>query len=449
MKKFYILLFTILTLGIFLIPSTFAKSYDIDYYNSINYFDHIEYVEETRDFYIYSKPLSSSIIELDNDNSGYLHFSIQAFKPDGTISQAFSGNASQQLSIYFKDVLGFYSTSDLILTTGYYYYSTHNVTNSNTYHSYNNIYNCVWRFTYSQSFDSKYQELKTCNFNIMGVIDTRRSSNVPVANKYIPNTNNDILGYTDRGVFQYSSMDLYMEYTSSKEDISDYFGYNVFTFKDPLLTRVSSNNSQNTYQYHLIFNLNRKIGDFVNLKFSYLELEFISINGVKYDYATARSNYNFIYPNIVLYDNNSTLFTSGFDALTSEYKDFVIDFIQFRICDYTFTQSQYYNSNLGVFGYLESTYISVFDYNVLDYYNRGYQDGNKQGYDYGYEVGKQDGINSNETGFDNLMFAIADVPINIISSMLNFEILGFNLLAFFMGIITLLLFVKIMNKFKQ
>lgn len=69
-------------------------------------------------------------------------------------------------------------------------------------------------------------------------------------------------------------------------------------------------------------------------------------------------------------------------------------------------------------------------------YNSGYQQGKDYGYDVGYDVGFGDGVNdSNTYTFFNLITSVVDVPVNAFTSLLNFELLGVNLLDFVGGLL--------------
>lgn len=88
-------------------------------------------------------------------------------------------------------------------------------------------------------------------------------------------------------------------------------------------------------------------------------------------------------------------------------------------------------------------------------YTQGYQDGYKQGQQekeiYGitqYNKGKQDGIaNANNYSFKSLISAVFDVPVQTLYGMLNFNILGINILSFVMSIISVILLIAIVKVF--
>lgn len=86
-------------------------------------------------------------------------------------------------------------------------------------------------------------------------------------------------------------------------------------------------------------------------------------------------------------------------------------------------------------------------------YTQGFQDGLKQGQQekeiYGitqYNKGKQDGITSaNKYTFKGLISAVFDVPIQTLYGMLDFNILGINILSLVMSIVSVILLIAIVK----
>lgn len=75
---------------------------------------------------------------------------------------------------------------------------------------------------------------------------------------------------------------------------------------------------------------------------------------------------------------------------------------------------------------------------VNNAYNEGYTEGNRVGYQQGLSNGL---ANSNDYTFFGLIGAVIDAPIQYISSLLNFNVLGFNMLTFFTSLLTVCLIV--------
>lgn len=93
-------------------------------------------------------------------------------------------------------------------------------------------------------------------------------------------------------------------------------------------------------------------------------------------------------------------------------------------------------------------------------YDEGYRNGEtagsslgyQEGYDIGYEVGKADGfadgVNSTETyTFSRLLFSVLDVPITTLTSLFDYDILGFNLWTFLTSMLTLGIVIYIIRLF--
>lgn len=77
-----------------------------------------------------------------------------------------------------------------------------------------------------------------------------------------------------------------------------------------------------------------------------------------------------------------------------------------------------------------------------DGYNEGLDDGEIIGFNKGYEKGLK---NANEHTFRGLMFAVVDAPVQVFSSMLNFEVLGINLLGFLTSLLTIMIVVAVVK----
>lgn len=82
----------------------------------------------------------------------------------------------------------------------------------------------------------------------------------------------------------------------------------------------------------------------------------------------------------------------------------------------------------------QTGYGDGYDVGVVDGYNEGVTDG----YDDGYDVGYTNGINDGEIAKKSI-FAIFDAPIKVLTSLLDFDIFGINLLSTFKVILTILL----------
>lgn len=103
------------------------------------------------------------------------------------------------------------------------------------------------------------------------------------------------------------------------------------------------------------------------------------------------------------------------------------------------------------FGFVD--YSFLYDYGFEDGYTDGREDGYAQGDEEGYEIGYDEGYRlgfsagqlSNYDGFTikDLMNAVVSAPVNMVRSMLNVEVLGYNLSGIFFGLITLSILVTV------
>lgn len=110
------------------------------------------------------------------------------------------------------------------------------------------------------------------------------------------------------------------------------------------------------------------------------------------------------------------------------------------------TRTYYFsNSFSGLDGYAQG-FENGYNAGVTDGSNTGYQDG----YNAGQTIGYQDGYNAGvEHGgnytFLGLIGAVIDAPVSAFTSLLNFNILGVNILGFVTGLLTLALIIFIIK----
>lgn len=75
-------------------------------------------------------------------------------------------------------------------------------------------------------------------------------------------------------------------------------------------------------------------------------------------------------------------------------------------------------------------------------YQNGFNIGKQQGYSQGYNAGVE---SANKYTFLSLISSVVDAPIKALSGMLNFNILGFNMLDFFYALITLAVIIAVVR----
>lgn len=142
---------------------------------------------------------------------------------------------------------------------------------------------------------------------------------------------------------------------------------------------------------------------------------------------------------------------------TITYYDSQGEFIEFRFPLYS--RSQTFASQ---FLFEERVYYFTNSFDDNDFYNLGYQDGLETGLQDGYQNGYQSGLDvgsqsgyqdgfsdgvqsANDYSFMGLLGAVIDTPVTALTGLLNFEILGFNILSFVTGLITLALIIFIVK----
>lgn len=126
---------------------------------------------------------------------------------------------------------------------------------------------------------------------------------------------------------------------------------------------------------------------------------------------------------------------------------------QSKVNAYGFTDRTYYLSN-------SFTDNENYQNGLEEGYRNGYSDGQDIGFQDGYDsgrkegqaIGKQEGYNegirdANQYSFLNLLGAVVDAPIQALSGLLNFDILGFNMLNFFLSLLTLALIIFVVRMF--
>lgn len=136
---------------------------------------------------------------------------------------------------------------------------------------------------------------------------------------------------------------------------------------------------------------------------------------------------------------------------------YATEIIYYDNLDYTCTFQFVFNknlSNIDKYYFEPRTYYFLTDFTDNDFYNQGYTSGyiagenagSSSGYRNGYDVGYNDGYDvgydvgvddSNEYSFFNLMSSVVEAPVNVFMNLLNFNIMGFNLLDLVFGLLTL------------
>lgn len=95
-------------------------------------------------------------------------------------------------------------------------------------------------------------------------------------------------------------------------------------------------------------------------------------------------------------------------------------------------------------------HITLQNADITGAYEQGLKDGTKDKEAFGikeYNRGKAEGTESaNKYTFTTLMLSIVDVPVQTLYGLLNFEILGYNMLSFVMGLLSLAIVIWVIRK---
>lgn len=139
----------------------------------------------------------------------------------------------------------------------------------------------------------------------------------------------------------------------------------------------------------------------------------------------------------IFYDNNGNSFGFQFAYYNTSYS-YGVNMLKLR--DYYFTPD-FSNTDMFNQGYqtgYESGLNSGKQEGYTNGYNSGYQDGETTGYN--------NGINTANTySFSNLLTAVVEAPVNVFIKLLDFNIMGYNLLNIVLGLLTLAIVVLVIK----
>lgn len=167
-------------------------------------------------------------------------------------------------------------------------------------------------------------------------------------------------------------------------------------------------------------------------------------------------------------DSDGTIITARYIEVTNEFNQTLMWYNSATEL-FTFVGSPSSNGDVVYFAYnpefmnvLQDVYARYFGF--IDYsgwYDLGYDAGYEYGYDAGYDLGDTEGYDigydegyrigfsagqlSSYEGFTikDLMNAVVSSPVNMVRSMLNVEVLGYNLSGVFFGLITLCILITV------
>lgn len=182
---------------------------------------------------------------------------------------------------------------------------------------------------------------------------------------------------------------------------------------------------------------------------------YLKYTGYSTDRYYYSNNYELYYPNQNGFTTDTIVSnTTWYNLLGGDNVSYIIDlYLQVRLLD-SYTWSMFEN-NMG------NDYQSGFN----DGYSQGYQNGKNDGYqngyldgktewydkgvqfghDTGYQEGLEDGTNNNY-GFPSLFYSIADTPVLMIQRLFNFDLFGMNVLTVVLSLFTAILLIHIAKK---
>lgn len=116
--------------------------------------------------------------------------------------------------------------------------------------------------------------------------------------------------------------------------------------------------------------------------------------------------------------------------------------------DYYFSYTRFITNNFTDNSIYQTGYQEGYRDGESSGYDKGLEIGSKNGYQNGYNAGKTAGIQqANDYTFIGLLGAVVDAPIQAVTGLLNFDLLGFNLADFCFALLTLALILTVVRLF--
>ena len=429
-EKIFIILMVIMTFGLFLIPISFAKPYEQS--------GQLDYVNRLTGITTDLSNTSSVKVNLYVNNDNYTYstyvYTLQAFNVNDLQTPVNISTFSGLQSVQILNRSYAPNSSATIYTTNnnFAYYSSGSVLRGGF----------QLQFTSVASADL----LKDYVFNI-----TLTPTNTYLGT-FVGNTYYNIGGENNKGVFQNFRVELWQQYVSTTggDDItSQVVSFNKIQFVEPLLSQIAEANNVNGYQYYIrIYFGGVQVETLPQFNTRYLELSQIRARGITYtSYSSARNSLTWLGTDMQLYNTSGQFFKPDWTENANRFD--TIDWVEFRIVDYTFKSSNYYSSSIGIKGYLTNTYFTSLNSTEVLVSNESFQNGFDSGYNRGYVDGYASSSAQHNNSFGDMILSVADVPVHIIYQLLNFNILGTNLLSLFTAFITLFMFIWLVKRFKE
>lgn len=158
------------------------------------------------------------------------------------------------------------------------------------------------------------------------------------------------------------------------------------------------------------------------------------------------------------YDENDNLikFACG---VASDGSLYVLDrFLSLDLTriSYYYSFSLVYKQAPFIYSFYQDVYVQMFGRNYATGYNSGYKDGVNDGETIGYNKyyyarynqGYSEGVKAaGDYTFLSLIGSVVDAPLQAVSGLLNFDLLGFNMLNFFYALVTCALVITVIRLF--
>lgn len=287
--------------------------------------------------------------------------------------------------------------------------------------------------------DGTFYPLNNANFNSIGYSSDSVNYNHSFYFSFNINNDGDII--FDMKGFNQENLNFYIEDKNGNSPL-------VYQFTDEVYQKqvvdtsgnviYKVNYTTNFFVFHYLWNCfygNLYINSDWNGNVSRIETLFLDGSGSSYSCPTFK-----------LYDTN------GLNCAT------IVFYSGIASPFYNFTKS-FYNATYYTSGAVDLSYTSGYNAGVAygneNGFSKGFNDGRAVGYESGYnegvlssyQVGFNDGVlSANDYSFLGLMSAVVDAPVQAFTGLLNFNILGFNMLSFFTGLLTLALILWIVSK---
>ena len=195
---------------------------------------------------------------------------------------------------------------------------------------------------------------------------------------------------------------------------------------------LSSSEIESDYRFPAVFDMNITL----TTNFNYRDIYLMSVRS----FYNESSSYGY---------NEFTYYSSSSDYLRFRFYSYFTantfnEHFYLTSHDYYFVQNltdnQYYKDGYNT-GVDEGYKTGYYEGNNVGYSN-GYKQGETVGYNNGYNVGIE---KASDYSFLSLMGAVIDAPVSAFTSLLNFELLGINLLSFITGLLTLAIIIFIIK----